>query len=126
MKLRYSCFLIFIFFILIPDIGFAQNKTISGSFEIKNLKDENQKIFYTKSILAADMENYRLKDKRVVLQFNNGFELEMLSAKEVFMKDNSFDPSSYPVDFPGRYLLPTFNILPGGQLEAIYHKMVKE
>ena len=65
---------------------FAQSKTIPNSFSILNNKSPEKEAFYKKCIEAADMEQYRLRTQRSRLIFENGFEVELLSAKELFLK----------------------------------------
>ena len=55
------------------------NKTIPNSFVIIDNNKPDQLEFYTKSIQAADMEKFRLKNDRIKLQFDNGFTLELFS-----------------------------------------------
>ncbi len=54
----------------------AQNsdtKTMQNSFVIHGKLTTEQMTFYTKSILAANMEQFRLKTQTVTLKFKNGF-----------------------------------------------------
>ena len=95
----------------------AQNKTLANSFVIVNNKAPEKTEFFTKSILAADMEQYRLRDKRVHLEFENGFEIELYSAKELFVKGENLNMNNYPLS-SGIGKPPVFNILQNGQLTA--------
>ena len=68
----------------------AQNsdtKTMQNSFVIHGKLTNEQITFYTKSILAANMEQFRLKTQTVTLKFKNGFLLELTSAKELMLKN---------------------------------------
>ncbi len=95
----------------------AQNKTLPNSFVIMNNKSPEKTDFFAKSIEAADMEQYRLRDKRVHLEFENGFEVELYSAKELFVKGATININSYQVSI-GKGQQPVFDILPNGHLTA--------
>lgn len=95
----------------------AQTKTIPNSFIILNNSDVEKAAFYTKSIEAANMEQYRLRDKRVRLVFENGFETELYSAKELFVNGHSLNINNYPLSH-GQGALPVFTVLPNGHLAA--------
>ncbi len=75
--------------------------------------------FYTKSIEAADFEQYRLKEESVTLKFKNGFLLELLSAKDITIKNKTqnIDFNKYPakVNVVG-YKYPVFEILKSGAI----------
>lgn len=94
----------------------AQNKTLANSFVILNNKFPDKADFYKKSIEAADMEQYRLRDKRVHLEFENGFEVELYSAKELFVNGQTLNLNQYQTNPHGQ--VPIFNILPTGHLTA--------
>jgi hypothetical protein len=97
--------------------AFSQTRTVPNSFVILNNNDAQKTAFYTQAIEAADMEQYRLRDKRVRLTFENGFEAELYSAKELFLNGSAIHISSYPVSH-GQGQLPVFAVLPSGQLTA--------
>lgn len=95
----------------------AQTKTIPNSFIILNNSNADKTAFYTQSIGAANMEQYRLRDKRVRLVFENGFEAELYSAKELFVNGQPLNINNYPVSH-GQGQLPVFTVLPNGHLAA--------
>ncbi|MGZ3942116.1 MAG: hypothetical protein ACXVC9_07640 [Bacteroidia bacterium] len=100
--------------------SYSQNKTpIVGGFEFAGNSPENAG-FFKKSIEVANMEPYRLKKQRVKLHFENGFDIEMLSAEELYNTNKQILVGSYPESFPRNYLLPTFNVQASGYLVAIY------
>lgn len=102
---------------LLQGKAFSQSRTLANSFVILNNAHADQAQFYTQAVEAADMEQYRLRDKRVRLTFENGFEIELYSAKELFVNGVQLNIGSYAIDHgPGQ--LPVFNILPGGHLTA--------
>lgn len=117
--------IIFALFALVAKFNAQTIKTLPNSFEITQNTLVSQEDFYKHSILDANLENYRLKSKRVLLNFENGFVVELLSADELYSKNNSIDINSYQTEFPKNYLLPTFKVLSNGSLVATYHKWNK-
>lgn len=116
-------FLIFICFS--ANRVFSQIKTLPNSYEITHNTLISQEDFYKLSIEKANLENYRLKSQRVSLSFENGFIVELISAEELYSKNNSIDLNSYQSEFPARFILPTFKIVATGELVAIYLKLNK-
>lgn len=113
--------LLLLFFVSIYSNGlFSQTKTEPNSYEITGNTLISQEDFYKRSIEKANLENYRLKSQRVSLSFENGFVLELLSAEEMLSKNKTFDINSYQVEFPKKYVLPLFKVLPTGELVAVY------
>lgn len=106
--------------------NFAQSKTIPGSYTIINNKHPENETFYRKSVDGADMEQFRLRDKRVLLSFDNGFELELQSAKELFLKNQQVNVNNYEVSRGSNTEPPVFNILPSGQLTARVSSKLKQ
>src|SRR5258708_1658550 len=88
----------------------AHNKTISNSYVILDNKTPGKTDFYKKSIEAADLEQYRLRDQRVKLVFDNGFEVELFSAKELFVNGVAINPNSYTIFYKKGTALPVFNV----------------
>lgn len=100
----------------------AQNTTIPGSFIIHGVNLQKADIdFYTKSIVAADFEQFRLKTETVILKFKNGFTLELISAKDVVVKNikQNLDINTY-TNYPAtpNYKYPLFEILKSGWVTA--------
>ncbi len=95
----------------------AQNKTLANSFVLVNNKFPEKTAFFTTSISKADMEQYRLREKRVRVEFENGFELELLSAKELFVNGQNININNYPSEH-GKGQLPVFSVLQNGYLSA--------
>lgn len=104
---------LFLFLLTGSYIGYAQ-KTIPGSFKITSNKHPENEAFYIASIEKSNMEQFRLKDESVSLNFNNGFVLELFSAKDVFIKHGQIDPTSYKTSNPANLELPVFSIQQDG------------
>lgn len=97
---------------------FSQQNTSPESFQIVEIEDPVKLVFYTHSIAKADMENYRLKEKNVTLEFRNGFKCVLYSAKELFIKGVKIDVNSYQDDFPLKFSLPVFEVNDNGWITA--------
>jgi hypothetical protein len=121
-----SIFFTAVIFLLVHAAMIGQGKTIPNSFSILNNKTPERKDFYTKSIEAADMEQFRLRDERVKLIFDNGFVLELLSAKELFIKGVQINPNTYTLFYPKDAELPVFTVLPDGHLTGRVNSSSKD
>lgn len=98
----------------------AQNKTIKGSFILKNLVDQSKLEFYTQAIENANFEDLRLKEKTQVFEFENGFSLELVSAKELIKRGVSLDLIAYKQELDKDFQIPLFRISSEGHLVALY------
>ena len=118
--------ILFLFLLMVGFVGYAQ-KTLPGSFKITNNKHPENEAFYITSIEKANMEQFRLKDESVSLNFNNGFVLELFSAKDVFIKQGQIDPTSYKTSSPANLELPVFSIQQDGWITTMgYDKSDKK
>ncbi|MBA3665517.1 MAG: hypothetical protein H0W61_15095 [Bacteroidetes bacterium] len=116
-------FLSLLFFVILssgPSV-YAQT-TFKNSFVIHGASlSQSQKDFYVKSIEAADFEQFRLQTETVVLKFKNGFNLELMPAKDLVIKNIApvIDINKYSnhASTPG-YKYPTFEILSSGWVTA--------
>ena len=118
---KFSYFLVFLIFFCFNTGVIGQNKTLPNSFVIHGVVTNEQRSFYTKSIENTDMEQFRLKTEKVVLKFKNGFLLELLSAKELSIKNSSLniDINKYSDQVPTlNYKHPIFQILESGWVTA--------
>lgn len=99
-----------------------QRKTIPNSFSIHQSLESDQLNFYIKSIEAADFEQYRLRDATVELNFKNGFKLELISAKELTIRNKmqNVNPNAYAEksSVPADYVYPVFEITNSGWILA--------
>lgn len=108
----------------------AQSKTtIKNSFVIhgEDLKS-NEVAAFTKSIENADFEQFRLQTETVLLKFKNGFTLELISAKDLIVRNikADLDINSY-TNYPSssNYKYPLFEILPDGWVIAAAENTTK-
>lgn len=101
----------------------GQSKTtIKNSFVIhgENLKPSDVN-FYTTSIEASDFEQFRLQTETVILKFKNGFTLELISAKDLIVRNikGDLDINNYSnyASTPD-YKYPLFEVLSSGWITA--------
>ncbi len=86
----------FIFLLTIGTLS-AQNKTINGSFKIVDLADNSKLDFYTQAIENANFEQYRLVEQDLKITFENGFVLELFSAKKCLLLNKITSIESYSI-----------------------------
>ena len=121
-KLQLIILLLFLLFLNI-ETGFGQTKTtIKNSFIIHGVDLKPADItFFSKSIEAADFEQFRLQTETVILKFTNGFTLELISAKDLVVKNiqQNLDINNYS-NYPStpNYKYPLFEILNSGWVTA--------
>lgn len=115
--------LFFFVFCFSYEKAFSQNKTtIKNSFVIhgENISPSDLE-FYTKSIEAADFEQFRLQTETVILKFKNGFTLELISAKDLVIRNikQDLDINNYTnYAATPNYKYPLFEILSSGWITA--------
>ncbi len=95
-------------------------QTMKGSFKIINNNHPENESFYITSIEKANLESYRLQNKEVTVQFENGFDCVFESAKAMFLEGKNINATSYQESFSENFSLPVFNIINSGALVAIY------
>lgn len=101
----------------------AQNKTLPGSFTIKNLEDKSKLEFYVNAIENASFEELRLKNKSQEFKFENGFVLELTSATELKNKGVVLNVESYKEQLDADFNCPLFLITDAGKLVALYNSI---
>lgn len=110
---------------------FGQSKTtIKNSFIIHGTNLNQTDIdFYSKSIEAADFEQFRLQTETVILKFKNGFTLELISAKDLVVRNikTDLDINAYTnyASTPD-YKYPQFEILSSGWVTAAVENSSKK
>lgn len=123
LKKQYLVFAIFLFY------GFnllaqSSSKTIANSFIINGVFDNQKLSFYTNSIENSNLEQYRLRDVAITLTFKNGFTLELVSAKDLTIKNKlqNVNPNQYQEkkSVPAGYIYPVFEITESGWILATY------
>lgn len=94
----------------------AQEKTFPSSFTLVGENESQKLAFYTQSVLNASMEQYRLLNTDVTLNFKEGFNCILFSAKKVSMTHKHIDLTKYVESFPANYLLPVFSVATDGHI----------
>ncbi|MBC7863213.1 MAG: hypothetical protein IAF38_09575 [Bacteroidia bacterium] len=105
---------------------FSQNNKDHEKFTILSFGSVKDVGFYIKSINASNLDDWRLQDKRTVLKFDTGFEIEIFSANELKKKGFSVNVESFKKEFPSTYNMPLFKIFPNGVLGAGITPTVKQ
>ena len=124
MKKTFPLSISFLLCLFILGFNFANAqaaKTLLNSFVIHGKLSNELLTFYTKSIEAADFEQYRLKTESLILKFKNGFLLELLSAKDLMVKNKiqNIDFNRYPENVKTiNYKYPLFEITKSGWITA--------
>lgn len=101
----------------------AQNKTITGSFIIRDLSDNSKLEFYTKAIEKANFEELRLRNKSLEFKFENGFVLELSPATELKTKGIISNTDIYKEELDKNFQYPVFKISDEGLLVALYNSL---
>jgi hypothetical protein len=121
-KLSLFILSLFIIFVNLESV-FGQSKTtIKNSFVIHGTNlNKTDLDFYTKSIEAADFEQFRLQTQTVFVTFKNGFNLELIPAKDLVVKNIKADLDiNFYTNYPAtpNYKYPLFEVLPSGWITA--------
>jgi len=91
------------------------------TFVIKDKANVQDLSRYIHALNKANMETYRLLNKRTVLTFEpQKVIVELLSAKELEAKGNKIDLASYQTEFPQSFEMPVFSLSTDGWLLARY------
>ncbi len=99
--------------------SFAQ--TPPGSFVCKmQTRQELSAEQINAALVKQDLEPYRLYDKRTTLKFDNGFDVELLSAKELEALHMIPDAATYHEVFLPGFRMPVFHMAGSGFVTAAY------
>jgi hypothetical protein len=121
LNMKNSFLLVFIISFL--NVAYAQ-QTAKNSITIQNNQHPEKEQYYKDLIYKADMENYRLKEKDVVLKFTEGFECVLLSAQKISKLGKSVSVESYKTEFTEEFVMPSFSISQNGTIMAAYPKVI--
>lgn len=72
------------------------------------------------AVQEADLDIYRLRDKRRILNFKNIGSIILFSAEELKAKGKNINPLDYPVDTPKGYKEPVYDLTENGKLVQYY------
>ena len=91
------------------DIGKTYKIANEGNFP--NLEE------YISALNKASLENYRLKSKGYIMNFENGLQIEILSADYLVEKGIIENADAYPLSFAEERINAAFNLKDGYILE---------
>src|SRR5688500_8969627 len=77
---------------------------------------------YETALELATMDNFRLKDKKVVITFETGVKVELLSANATKLLGYKINPEEIQEEFPADFTLPVFALGANNLLLAKYHQ----
>ena len=95
---------------------FAWSQTSAQSFDCQ-IKAGYQGISKTEiitKITKANLESYRLQDKRITLSFDNGFDIVLLSAKELEQMGLIHNATTYQSAYSPTFKMPHFHLNDAG------------
>ena len=118
-------FVVLICLISVKNVSAQQAKTPKNTFEITSKVNSPEAVVVAKSIESADLDNYRLRDSRRKLTFENGVVVELLSANELKNLGYKVDPSFYRESLDKNYVEPTYSISDTGMLIQNHHPSFK-
>ena len=113
-------YLTIILVVLVSEFVMCQTSTRSFHSNINNGYQGFTQSQIDTFISKADLESYRLQDKRVTLSFDNGFDVELLSANEMAQLGLINNAHNYPLATSGKKKLPVFQMAPNGWITAQY------
>lgn len=123
-KLLHVTFIFNVIFLFVSINANSQNSTYT--FRIISSSTLSQEDFYKQSIASANLESYRLRNERVILNFKGGFQVELYSAEEILQRGISqINPMDYLLSFPKDFKLPLFDVHPNGMLSAEFANTTK-
>ena len=108
-----------VIFGLFSVMSFGQTPLHSFECRIKSAQSLNpsQIAYY---ITKGNYENYRLKNRRTVLSFDNGFDIILVSATEAQTAGLIKNAEAYQADFLPKFKMPVFHMTPDGRVSAAY------
>jgi hypothetical protein len=120
-KVRYGIFLV----VLLCASSFANKLnagTPIGTFTVVNHGNVTDTRAYETAIANADMEAYRYQNKRCTITFDNGVQIELLSAMEMQQAGHSVNVLDYKSSDAAQWIQPVFHLNTDGTLSAMYTK----
>jgi hypothetical protein len=100
---------------------FCQTLTPAGSFQCRIKTPGDLSVSQISTYISKiSFENYRLRDKQVVLKFDNGFDIVLLSANRIQTMGLIDNAATYQTDFTPAFILPVFHMISDGRVSAAY------
>lgn len=96
--------------------------TPAGTFTITNHGTVSDIQPYETAIANADLESYRYRNQRCVITFDNGLQVELLSAVEMQQAGHAIVVADYKTADNPNWIQPIFHLNADGTLSAMYTK----
>jgi hypothetical protein len=93
-----------------------------GTFTVVNHGSVTDTRPYETAIANADLESYRYQNRRCTITFDNGVQIELISATEMQLSGHTVNISDYKTSDTSQWIQPTFHLNADGTLSAIYTK----
>ena len=101
-------------------VSFTYAQTPSNSFQIVDNGNAENVSEYQIAIQQASFDNYRLRDERVTLTFDNGLKFQLFSANELVSLGINVNPLEYRESNDSNYQPPVLTLGPNGMIGAQY------
>ena len=98
--------------------SFAQDQQLTFKIISNGTATDIKK--YEDALKKADMESYRYKTHRCVIQFDDGVKAELFSAMELISMGMKINGDNYSDNRDPKYIQPTFHLTDAGTLVAMY------
>lgn len=116
MKPKYFLPLLILSLLGIYRVNAQTSLTPKNTFAVTAKQNSPEAELASKCIEKSDFNNYRLKDTRRKLTFDNGVEVELFSATELKNLGYKIDPSFYAEHVDKNYVEPIYSITANGDL----------
>lgn len=103
-----------VFILLLSKFSWSQTSAQSFDCQLKAGYQGISKTEIIAKIAKANLESYRLQDKRITLSFDNGFDIVLLSANELEQKGLIHNASTYQSAYSPSFKMPHFHLNDAG------------
>ncbi len=102
-------------------------QTPAGSFQCHIQSAQTLSVGEISTFLTkANFENYRLRNDKTTLVFDNGFQIILMSATEAQQQGLIANASNYQASFPKEFKMPVFHMSDNGKIVAGYDAIGKK
>lgn len=116
---------LFVLIVLLTISAFQINVhagTPVGTFTVINRGSVTDAQPYETAVAAADLESFRYRNTRCIITFDNGLQVELLSAAEMQQLGHNIVVGDYKVADEPNWIQPVFHLNQDGTLSAMYTK----
>lgn len=96
--------------------------TPAGTFSVINNGSVTDTQPYVNAVANADLESFRYRNTRCVITFDNGLQVELLSAFEMQQLGHNIAVGDYKIADDANWIAPVFHLNEDGTLSAMYTK----